>query len=322
MAQRPAARVSSRVVVHDGSGVQQFFMLRHPRTDAPTLFARSADKLLQVQSVTLTEPSSWLFAAPEGGAESVYADQVEHDGRLHVATPVDPVFLVLGQLLAARGELTDERPKGVFRPLSDCIVNDHERVLELPRLVERLRAVCDLNELYDEPMLRLSDEKLLKWMRAKTDAVEKHLGAKASAAAASATASELAQFDAEPEIVPAGGQTRSRAKQRLDALALVCEYLPTPLHAVLLGSYGLSADALAARAEPAPTDGAPGGSQFDEEFCSAGVGYSGGGPLAPLPEQRGGGSEPAPKKQKAAPVKKVVPLGKGQKKMMSFFTKK
>ena len=314
MAQRPPARCSSRVVVHDGPGVEKFFMLRHPRTDAPTLFARSADKLLQVQAVTLTEPSSWLFDAPKGGAKSVHADQVEHDGRLHVATPVDPVFLVLGQLLAARGELTDERPKGVFRPLSDCIVHDHERVLELPRLVERLRAVCDVNELYDEPMLRLADDKLLRWMRAKTDAVERHLGAKVSAAAASAAASELAQFDAEPALASAGGAAPGRVKQRLDALAIVSEYLPTPLHAVLLGSYGLSADALAARAEP-PPDG-PGGSQFGEELCSGG---GSAGPLAPLPEQR---SEPAVKKQKVAPVKKVVPLGKGQKKMMSFFTKK
>ena len=56
-----------------------------------------------------------------------------------------------------------------------------------------------MNDKYDEPMLRLSDAKLMSWLRRKTDAVERHL----TATAASVVADEgqsLTQFGEEHEF--------------------------------------------------------------------------------------------------------------------------
>lgn len=61
----------------------------------------------------------------------------------------------------------------------------------LPGLAEKLKAVCDVNDKYDEPMLRYSDSKVLSWLRRKVVAVRDHLAATARDGVASKQASSL-----------------------------------------------------------------------------------------------------------------------------------
>eukprot|EP00966_Prymnesium_polylepis_P278821 6440987-Prymnesium_polylepis.1 len=151
------------------------FALKHPRTGSKLQFARTPGRLLEIQrfAEAATEPRSWLLV---GGQ-----DRVLQDGSLFLATPMDPLFMLLPQLLQARGTTDGER-RGYFQPLSDVITGDDaaelvEHVCTLPRLVEQLRAVCDVNDKYDEPMLRYNDQKVLGWLRRKVAAVRRHLAA-------------------------------------------------------------------------------------------------------------------------------------------------
>ena len=98
------------VLVHAAPACSSFFTLAHPRTGAPMLCARSGDRLLQVQCMSSADPASWLIT----GAE----DRVEQDGRLFVCTPIDPVFLLLPQLAAARGPTSAEK-QGLYKPLDE-----------------------------------------------------------------------------------------------------------------------------------------------------------------------------------------------------------
>ncbi len=145
----------------------RFFELTHPRTSLPIQVARAASgALLEVNKFWEgdAEPRSWFLS---GGIE-----RVEQEGSLFVATPVDPLFLLIPHLSRARGAVTDDSPKGYYKPLGDISPGavggeGHDplelAVLTLPDVVSRLRSICEVNDKYDEPMVRLSDEKLLAW---------------------------------------------------------------------------------------------------------------------------------------------------------------
>ena len=124
----------------------QIFALKHPRTGVTAQFARTASRLLEVHRFAepSTEPRSWLLA---GGQ-----DRVLQDGGLFLATPVDPLFVLLPQLLKARGTTDGGERRGYFQPLSDLIDGEdtiaiQEHVCTLPRLVQQLRAVCDVKRV-------------------------------------------------------------------------------------------------------------------------------------------------------------------------------
>ena len=104
------------------------FPLAHPRTGLKVQFVRTAERLLEVQRFTETvSPRSWLLT---GGGQ----DRVQQDGTLFLATPVDPLFLILPHLVEA-GSL--------YRSLSDLIIGDDadaltEHICTLPRLAQQL----------------------------------------------------------------------------------------------------------------------------------------------------------------------------------------
>lgn len=128
----------------------QFFALNHPRTNTRVQFARTASKILEIQRFSeATEPRSWLII---GGQ-----DRVLQDGSLFLATPVDPLFILLPQvaatnaspqisflvssmldliscchvqLLRARGATDGER-RGYFQPLSDVISGDDSTTIQV-----------------------------------------------------------------------------------------------------------------------------------------------------------------------------------------------
>ena len=123
-----------------------------------------------------------------------------------------------------------------------------------------LEVVCDVQEVADEQYLRLSDEKVLRWLSCKVSAI---LAFKfpdldvANFKKLSATASSDAQagLTREQQIQAIKDADRALAdKDRiLFATALVADYLPPAWVEKLLSSFHLSAIDLGAKKKPAPS---------------------------------------------------------------------
>ena len=244
--------------------------IRHPRTLAPlsvALCKASEDNamLLEIQRFSepaASEPRSWLIA---GGME-----RVQQDGALFLATPIDPLFLLLRACGAPRRGA--DRPAGYYKPmseLSDAVVDggdEHEAAafeacvlsgFSQAALLKRLRAVCDVNDKYDEPMVRLSDAKLLSWLRRKVTAVQAKLqsdvklqgtAAQKSAAAHSAQFDTIVGVDVAPTGSAAGGDSTQAALEI--AVTLVCEYLEPEVSATLCTAFTVPEALLSAQRGP------------------------------------------------------------------------
>lgn len=117
-------------------------------------------------------PRSWLI----DGTETTPA-QTTKDSDLFVATPIDPLFLVLPALAAKIGD--KDKKKGMFLSADDHFDNISEQdpdsgkrknhlleVLKWPEtrtlLEKRMKAVCDTVEAGDETMFRLNESKLVE----------------------------------------------------------------------------------------------------------------------------------------------------------------
>ncbi|EOD15473.1 hypothetical protein EMIHUDRAFT_245820 [Emiliania huxleyi CCMP1516] len=161
----------TRLLVAHGEGELIFFVARHPRTSDPMMLGRRADSaILEVHRHVPPKAAkaSWLVAGLE---------QVVQDGALYLATPIDPLLLLLPLLERARGgasSLKRESSAGLYKPLSEAFGGDEagleQHLTRLSGLSERLRAICDVNDKYGEPMVRLSDPLVLGWLRRKAEA--------------------------------------------------------------------------------------------------------------------------------------------------------
>ena len=216
----------------------KFFQLPHPRSGDATQFASATDgTLLEVNRLAdASHPHSWLLAG---------AERVEQDGSLYVATPVDPLFVLLPRLR--------ERGGGYFKALSDVFGADspddasgralETHVVALPRLLERLRVVCDVNDKYDEPMLRLNEANLTKWLQRKARALEAHLR-ETKQQTESVAATDMSQFG--DENAGAAGSSSDAGKDQFlaAAAAWVAEYLEPAMVDQLCKALGVTADAV------------------------------------------------------------------------------
>ena len=331
--------------------------LNHPRTKTPMSVAIAAEntRLLEIQRFSESEKGelrSWLLAG---------AERVQQDGSLFVATPLDPLFLLLPRLRVLRGS-TSENGRGYFRPMSELSStgggDEEEQAFEAtvlampePLLLKRLRAICDVNDKYDEPMLRLNDAKVEAWLRRKAEALKAALDADATLKAAAAKRvadAHTSQFD---DIVGVDGPVASATDAKAGggaatAVALVAEYLEPLWQARLCEAFSVSEAAVTQQRgpekKPAPAGvGAPGGS-WGGEVGGGAAASSWAADLADadaeVDRMRGEGAAPnkrpnssmeneppAVKKAKPAPAAKSktanLPLKKGQQTMMGFFKK-
>ena len=313
--------------------------LPHPRTEQPTSIALAGATLLEIQRFADKSevPHSWLLAG---------AERVLQTGELFIATPLDPLFLLLPRLKALRGAVSDET-RGYFRPLSDVAGDGDDAAameitaLAIPDIMRRLRAVCDVNDKYDEPMIRLNDARLMSWLQRKVDAVQRLLAADAEQMRDSKQReadAHTSQFDVE-EAAPAstGGESQSEssthAEARTLALGLVSEYLAPGLQSALCAACATcEAEIVAQRgldkkrggAGGAPAGEAAGGgfsgpSSWAADLAEAEADAENRGPAASAapPPAKKAKTAPAPAKSKAS----ALPLKKGQLTMGSFFKK-
>ncbi|KAL8654094.1 MAG: hypothetical protein Q9210_001722 [Variospora velana] len=109
----------------------------------------------------------------KNSARSISQGHTIKNPELFIATPIDPLFLILPTLHAQ----SQKSAKGLFLSLDDLLENASERSRHLKHVVEpegmqrmierRLTAVCDTVEAGDEKMYRLSMERLVAEMIAK-----------------------------------------------------------------------------------------------------------------------------------------------------------
>ena len=294
----------------------------HPRTGHTISIMRAGDALLEIQKWSGGDKASWMLA----GAERVLSE-----GVLFVATPIDPLFLLLPHLQG------DAR---YFRPLSDCLSGSADEAaleltaLSLPTIGKRLRAVCDVKDDYDEPMVRLNEAKMLAWLRRKTDAVRAHLASDAQIAKLAKERHHGAiESQFEGGNVPFGAGAASAdadgpEQEWLEhAIALVAEYLAPALQTTLCNAMAVAEARVAslrgdAKKEKAPAEPAlqPSESWANQGSSSAASGAS------TIRDDSNENDAPAAKKPKTAAVAKAAKLGaqplkKGQTTMMGFFAK-
>lgn len=306
----------TRVFLSSAGAPKRIFPYTHPRTQQTIMLARSQTALLEINrhAPQRAAKASWLLEH----------DAVLHDGSLYLATPIDPLFLVLPQLDVARAASAEHQ--GFFKPFSHTFASEsaalEEELLLLPLFVtEQLSCICDVKAHESEPIVRLNDDKVRSWLRRKTARLVAHLRGTADEAEAASAATDACAAQFAPEEDEASQQQQRPAdrdeKYLLGALALLCEYLQPKWAKVALEAHALAHDALTAAARPAAAAAAaapePARSWRDDVAA----------------EQEA--KENARKKQatvaavaakKAAAPKPVQHLKKGQKTMTAFFAKK
>ncbi|ERN06872.1 hypothetical protein AMTR_s00005p00247650 [Amborella trichopoda] len=96
-------------------------------------------------------------------------DYICEDGGIYVATPVDPVFILLPLFHEARMKKGDEL--GKFRQVDDIMFVDGYpgyRYL-LPVVSNSLQAICEVKEVGSEIFCRLDDSKVVAWLHCKVN---------------------------------------------------------------------------------------------------------------------------------------------------------
>eukprot|EP01018_Ginkgo_biloba_P022692 Gb_16854 [translate_table: standard] len=168
----------------------QLLHLRHPKSGNPTCYILM-DGCLQELHWFKQRYGSWFLG-----------EYVCEDGSLYVATPIDPIFVVLPLLDQARMKKGDE--PGKFRALDEIMfVEGYPGYnLLLPLMHDLLVIVCEVKEIGSLKFYRLDDCKLLAWLCCKAKCTAKILP----------TINKLYASRSEDETV-------------LDAIGLLGEYL-------------------------------------------------------------------------------------------------
>lgn len=147
---------------------------QEPRHDALKNDSNSAKS--DAKTVGSEQPGEVEDRSASKDARSVADGYVIKSPELFIATPVDPLFLILPSLLAT---LNSESPssRGVFLSFDDILeplsevsphfreILNHESIHH--KMIRRMKAVCDMVAAGDEDMYRLNADKLLIELLAK-----------------------------------------------------------------------------------------------------------------------------------------------------------
>ncbi|XP_077257903.1 ribonuclease H2 subunit B [Temnothorax americanus] len=165
-------------------GQPEIVKLRHPASDKPAVFAFSPGNLT-VQEVLIFDEKkrSWFID-----------NNVKSDGKLHLSTPIDPIFLALPYL----------RKSQLAQPLEQCLWD--EDFPETSRLAqcENLNLSLVADRKGDESMqaFKFNEEKSLNWLRKKVEKVAhvlKEKGVHVSQGAMSATYVKSTKYESGTE---------------------------------------------------------------------------------------------------------------------------
>ncbi|XP_043792886.1 ribonuclease H2 subunit B [Apis laboriosa] len=166
-------------------GVPDVIKLRHPATNQPAMFVFSPGNVTVQEVLTFDENKrSWFID-----------DNVKSDGKLHLSTPIDPIFLILPYL----------RKSQQAQPLEQCLWD--EDFPEMTRLTQcqNLKLILIADRKGDESLqaYKFNEEKTLIWLRKKVERVVevlKQKGIHVSQGAISATYVKSAKHETVSEM--------------------------------------------------------------------------------------------------------------------------
>ena len=153
-------------------------------------------------------------------------EETAADGTLHVATPIDPRFLLIPLLLEGQGLQDGTQPVGRFVNIPDALAEARMRrnlPLGLGHLWEcakgeQLEEICEVKEAGGMQFYRLSEEKVLTWACKKLplliDALLQH-------------DSDIVAHSSHSVLVEKREATSAEVLQK--AVAILAEYLPEEL---------------------------------------------------------------------------------------------
>ncbi|KAK2580721.1 hypothetical protein KPH14_011349 [Odynerus spinipes] len=168
----------------DGS-LPNVVKLRHPASSQPAMFVFSPGDLTIQEVLTFDENKrSWFID-----------DNVKSDGKMHLSTPIDPIFLVLPYL----------RKSQQVQPLDQCLWDDDYP--ETPRLAHcqnlKLSLVADRKGDESLQAFKYNEEKTLNWLKKKVERVAEVLKQKSihvSQGAVSATYVKSTKYESGTEL--------------------------------------------------------------------------------------------------------------------------
>ncbi|XP_007421276.1 ribonuclease H2 subunit B isoform X1 [Python bivittatus] len=140
-----------------------FTRLPHPSTGqaALYLFGSDAYQIFEIKAFH-EEYRSWFIG-----------QEVQRDGRLFFATPMDPLFLVLFYLIKA------EKEQGKFQPLNQILVDEEfsssMKLLQCTSTSQSIHHLAEQKEIGGKKFFRYSEEKTLKWLKKKVNQLVKVL---------------------------------------------------------------------------------------------------------------------------------------------------
>eukprot|EP00946_MAST-07B_sp_MAST-7B-sp1_P000243 g243.t1 len=150
------------------SGAPRVKILRllHPRTNKLMPFMMVADHICELQF--LEPPTDDELT--DGLSSWFVNDSVISDGRLVMASYVDPLFLALPHLM---------RNATRYSPLSQVLAHPsavHTRMLmQVNGITDQLRHVCDVNDKHGPDMIffRWNETKAMTWLRRKVEVAQR-----------------------------------------------------------------------------------------------------------------------------------------------------
>jgi len=274
----------------------RFITLRNPGTGQAGRYLIGGTPL-QVYEVTRFPdrvPRSWFVG-----------NTVQEDGALHLATPMDPVLLVLPRL-------QDAAKDAKFMILDQILVDKdyaaYTHLEEVDGLKQGLQQVCEVRGEGEYCGYKLSNEKLIEYLRRKVDRITLTLQGKQvsmGGGSSSALFTRATSQDAKATTGP---------NRILYAIGLLSEYIDEKTSEQLQKTYGLDGAAVAAsagaaaaavKAPPKSDYTAPaGGSKPTRDYSS------------------GASKAKAAPKSMSASAKALAKVNKkGMSSMMSFFGK-
>ncbi|KAH6616981.1 ribonuclease H2, subunit B [Chaetomium tenue] len=186
------------ILPKSASAAARVVVIQHPRYNKPTRFLVCPEAgFFEFTTVSppKSTPRSWLIQSttPNQDDATNQSTQITQSPALHLATPYDPLFLLLPALYnttitdaASQEEEEATKPpptqKRMFLSLEDHLENTPDPSRHLTQLLAtcattrqlveaRLAAVCDTVQAGDERMFRVSEAKLLRALLAKARAV-------------------------------------------------------------------------------------------------------------------------------------------------------
>ncbi|GAV72023.1 RNase_H2-Ydr279 domain-containing protein [Cephalotus follicularis] len=147
------------------NGISHLLLLRHPKSGNATCYIFT-NGMLQELHWFKQSYGSWFLG-----------DYVCEDGCLYMATPVDPVFILLPIFEEARMKKGDD--PGKFRQLDEIIfINGYPGYQHLLSVAENcMQVVCEVKEIGSSKFFRLDDLKVLAWLYHKVCQLKKTLPA-------------------------------------------------------------------------------------------------------------------------------------------------